>query len=68
MNMVSVTSSNLRAVAYDSITQTLRIEFNNGMYDYYNVPAYIHQGLMNAASHGEYHARHIKNVYDYRRV
>ncbi|MGD6778822.1 KTSC domain-containing protein [Sutcliffiella horikoshii] len=68
MNFVSVVSDNLRAVAYDSSSQTLRIKFKNGMYDYFGVPENIHQGLMNASSHGEYHAKYIKNVYSYRKV
>ncbi len=68
MDMVSVSSSNLRAVGYDPFSRTLRIQFNNGTYDYYDVPEHIYQGLMTASSHGQYHAAHIKNVYRYSRL
>ncbi|MGM0903076.1 MAG: KTSC domain-containing protein [Bacillota bacterium] len=68
MNMHYVSSSNLIAVGYDPSTQTLRIQFHNGTYDYFNVPSQTYQGLMNAGSKGSYHARFIKDSYRYRRV
>ena len=38
-NMIPVSSSNLSAVGYDSLTGTLSIEFHDGrLYEYYNVP------------------------------
>jgi len=69
MNYQPVSSSNLRAVAYDSFTQTLGIIFKgNTEYHYYGVPQSVYLGLMRASSHGSYHAAHIKDVYRYRRV
>ena len=68
MQMVSVSSSNLSAVGYDPNTKTLRIRFHSGTYDYYNVPASIHSGLMNASSKGQYHHAHIKNSYGYKKI
>lgn len=68
MNMQYVNSSNLVSVGYDSTSQTLRIQFHNATYDYFNVPFQIYQGLMNASSKGGYHAAYIKNSYRYRRV
>lgn len=68
MNMQYVNSSNLVAVGYDSSSQTLRIQFNNGTYDYHGVPQHVYQGLMSASSHGSYHARHIKNAYSFNRI
>lgn len=68
MQMVPASSSNLRAVGYDPNTQTLRIEFHSRTYDYYNVPASIHSGLMNASSKGQYHHAHIKNSYRYKKI
>ncbi|BDG35239.1 KTSC domain-containing protein [Saccharococcus caldoxylosilyticus] len=41
MIMHPVVASNLRAVGYDPISQTLRIEFHNGTYEYYNVPEHV---------------------------
>lgn len=65
----SVVSSNLVAVAYDNSTETLGIKFKgNTEYHYYNVPESVYRGLMNAASHGSYHAAYIKNAYNYRRI
>lgn len=68
MNMNRVNSSNLVAVGYDSSSETLRIQFNSGIYDYYNVPKSIYDGLMSASSHGQYHARYIKNSFSYRKI
>jgi len=68
MIMKHVNSSNLVRVGYDESDQTLRIEFRSGTYDYFNVPAHVYTGLLNAASHGSYHAQHIKDVYRYRRL
>ena len=66
MKMIHVQSSNLVAVGYDN--GTLVIEFHSGTYEYRGVPANIYQGLMAASSHGEYHARYIKNSYQYKRI
>ena len=69
MNYVSVRSSSLRAVAYDSSSRTLCVQFTNGSeYEYSGVPASIHAALMSAASHGRYFAKHIKDVYAYQRI
>jgi hypothetical protein len=68
MFMTPVNSSNLVAVGYDSSSSTLRIEFHNGTYDYYDVPTNIYQGLLNSSSKGSYHASYIKDAYRYRRV
>lgn len=70
MNMVPVSSSNLRAVGYDTATQTLRITFiGSGVYEYFGVPASVHAGLMAANSHGSYFDTHIKKgPYRYRKV
>jgi KTSC domain len=68
MKMQYVNSSNLVAVGYDSFTQTLRIQFHSGTYDYYNVPISVYQGLMNATSKGKYHHQYIKNKYPYHKI
>ncbi len=68
MEMHRVSSSNLVAVGYDAESQTLRIQFNSGLYDYYNVPQHIYQGLMSAPSHGQFHAAYIKHSYRYRKI
>lgn len=68
MTMVPVSSSNLVAVGYDASSQTLRIQFSSGTYDYFDVPPHIHTGLMNASSKGEYHAANIKNSYRFKKL
>jgi hypothetical protein len=68
MILTPVHSSNLVAVGYDEATLTLRIRFHNATYDYYNVPFSVYQGLMNASSHGKYHAAYIKKNYAYNEV
>lgn len=69
MKRQPVSSSNLRSVGYDASSETLEIEFHSGgTYQYSHVPASVHQGLMQAESHGRYFHAHIKDVYAYRRV
>ncbi|MEM7342648.1 MAG: KTSC domain-containing protein [Chloroflexota bacterium] len=64
-----VSSSNLRSVGYDAATQVLEIEFNSGgIYQYFSVPAAIHQSLMAASSKGSYFHQHIKGRYTFQRI
>ena len=64
MNRQIVTSSNLYAVGYDESSGTLQVEFRNGsIYEYYNVPASVYQGLLDAPSKGRYFYAHIRNTY-----
>lgn len=64
-----VRSSNLRSVGYDADSMTLEIEFHSGgIYQYFNVPSHIYEGLMRAGSHGTYFANYIKERYRFRRV
>lgn len=69
MKRDSVSSSNLRSVGYDPETNILEVEFHGGrVYKYFNVPESEYQGLMNAQSHGEYHAEFVKEKYSYERI
>lgn len=65
-----VQSSNLASVGYDSGSQTLEVEFNNGgIYQYAGVPQNVYDGLMNASSHGSYFDANVKKAgYTYTRV
>lgn len=67
---VPVESSHLKSVGYDAESRILTIEFRDGaIYEYADVPPEIHAGLMNAASHGRYFHRHIRNAeYGSRRI
>ena len=63
-----VRSSNLQSVGYDAVTRTLEIAFVSGVYQYFEVPAAVHQALMEAKSKGAYHAAFIKDQYRYAKV
>jgi len=69
MDRTPVISSNLKSVGYDMNTKTLEIEFKNGsVYQYYEVPLDVYEGLMKAPSHGKFFHAHIRNVYRYKRI
>ncbi|WP_010578759.1 KTSC domain-containing protein [Leptospira alexanderi] len=69
MKRDSVSSSNIRSIGYDAESQTLEIEFlNGGIYQYFDVPNSIFDGLMGAPSHGEYLAANVKGTYRYSKV
>lgn len=56
-----VSSSNIASIGYDATSETLEVEFNNGsVYQYYNVPENLYQGLMSADSKGKYFDAYIK--------
>jgi hypothetical protein len=56
-----VSSSNIASIGFDPDHMILEIEFLNGaVYQYYDVPQSIYDGLMAADSHGKYFAAYIK--------
>ena len=65
-----VSSSNLASVGYDVNSNTLEVEFNHGgVYQYYNVPESVYNGLMSASSHGRYFDTHVKKAgYSYSKI
>lgn len=65
-----MSSSNIASIGYDSISQILEVEFLNGaIYQYYDVPETLYDGLMSADSHGKYLNEYIKKGgYSYSRV
>ena len=69
MRRLTVDSSNIVSVGYDSSSQTLEIEFGSGgIYQYYNVPQSIYDELIGAASKGRFFASQIKDRFPYARV
>lgn len=69
MDRTPVSSSHLTSVGYDSARSTLEIEFSDGsVYQYFDVPSYEHEGLMQASSHGKYLHAHIRDRYRYTRL
>lgn len=70
MERVSVSSSNLKSVGYDSGNDILEVEFLNGtIYQYKSVPSKIYDGLLNASSKGQYLNQYVKDGgYSYSRI
>lgn len=67
MNRTPVRSSNIASVGYEN--GTLEIAFvDSGVYQYFNVPEHVYQGLMSAASKGRYFHDRIKDRYQTRKV
>lgn len=65
-----VSSSHIASIGYDPDNMVLEIEFLSGaVYQYYDVPQSIYEGLMAADSHGKFLAAYIrKGGYRYAQV
>ena len=62
--MISVRSSVISAIDYDSELLILFIKFKSGsLYKYYRVPESVFNGLLNARSKGTYFNSKIKERY-----
>ena len=69
MQRQSVESSMLQEVGYDPERRVLEVEFASGeVYDYYDVPPEVYDGLLRAESPGQYFRDHVRGVYTYRRL
>jgi hypothetical protein len=69
MDWIPVVSSNLSRIRYDENSNTLEIEFQGGrVYQYFDVPVQVFEGLRNAASLGQYFSQNIKGYYRYARI
>ena len=68
MERASVASSNLISIGYDPASETLEVEFKGGVYQYYNVPQFMYDQLMQAPSLGIFFNANIKNAYANARV
>jgi hypothetical protein len=68
--VVSVKSSSLAAIGYDSSAKTLRVHFRNGgVYDYFDVDRMVYDGLIESQPHPwSSWGRHVVASYRYRRV
>ena len=59
-----VSSSNLASVGYDADSETLEVEFKGGsVYQYFNVPAFMHERMMAADSIGIFFNAEIRDAY-----
>ncbi len=58
-----VTSSNIASIGYDAEQMILEVEFNYGsIYQYFDVPESVYEGLMAADSHGKYLDAYVKKA------
>lgn len=56
-----MTSSNILSIGYDPDNMILEVEFTTGaVYQYYDVPQSIYDGLMAADSHGTFLSAYVK--------
>lgn len=70
MDRTYVSSSNIASIGYDTIAMILEVEFLDGsIYQYFDVPETLYEGLMTAESHGKYLYEYIKKGgYRYERI
>lgn len=65
---IGVSSSNIASVGYDGENRILEIEFHHGaVYQYFEVPKEMYEGLMNAGSMGSYFMNEIKEKFSNQR-
>lgn len=68
MDRTPVNSSNINSIGYDESSSVLEVEFRSGLYQYFDVPAYIYDELMSADSHGVYLNANIKGKFNYEQI
>ena len=68
MQTTDVESTSLASIAYDASRQLLQIEFRDRTtYQYFGVPAEVHDELLGAPSKGGYFNRFIRGSFGYSR-
>ena len=69
MNVTAVESSTLATIAYDRTRGLLQLEFSSrAIYQYFGVPASVHEDLLRAPSKGSYFNRAIRGKFRYSRL
>ena len=69
MERTAVSSTNVSEIGYDRKAKTLEVAFSNGsVYQYFKVPAKVHNELMAAKSIGKFLATRIKGFFRCERV
>ncbi|MFT6634458.1 KTSC domain-containing protein [Alcanivorax sp.] len=63
---ISVTSTAIRKIGYDSTTSRMYIDFEDSdpYYTFCRVPEHVFRNFVNASSVGRYYHSHIKDRYD----
>jgi hypothetical protein len=68
-NRIELDSTALTAVAFSSESNTLEVEFRNGLtYEYAGVSCALYEQLLAASSKGAFLGRFIRDCFPYRRV
>lgn len=66
MKPIAVESTTLATVAYDADRELLQLEFRDRrVYQYFEVPADVHEALLRAPSKGHYFNRAIRGRFTY---
>jgi KTSC domain len=69
MRGATVESSTLATVAYDEAEELLQLGFcSRAVYEYFGVPATVHQALLGAPSKGRYFNHAIRGRFRYRPI
>lgn len=69
MNVTAVESSTLRTIAYNESVALLRLEFRSrAVYDYFEVPASVHEALLRAPSIGACFNSMVRGCFRHDRV
>ena len=67
MRITAVESTTLVTVSYDDAQGLLQLEFcSKAVYQYFSVPAAVHQSLLDASSKGRYFNQAIRGRFPYR--
>lgn len=69
MIYTSIESTSLKSASYDTLSESLRVMFNNGTtYEYKNVPSKIFTKFRLSKSQGKFFNEHISKNYTYKKV
>ncbi len=69
VDFVSVMSSNVEKVGYDTQGEQLYVQFKGGsLYEYQGVPLTVYTALLEAESKGKFLNKYMKSVYPYQKV
>lgn len=65
MDRQPVSSSSLASVGYDPDSETLEVEFvvSGKVYEYYNVPQFMYDRMLEASSIGQFFNAEVRNAY-----
>lgn len=68
MRIAAVESTTLVTVSYDDTRELLQLFCSRAVYQYFHVPAAVHQSLLDASSKGRYFNQAIGGRFPYRLI